>query len=124
MDVRVGVGAGVGAGAGAMTSPGAVTVMETVLVVVRPAESVTVAEIAWLPAGRRVDTDGPVPRRPTRFDVHWSCGDRSPSCVSLAVPEMGTGLLLSNVAFAVGDEMLTDGAVLVGPDELPRPYRL
>ena len=54
----------------------------------------------------------PVPRTPSRLDVHWIWLERSPLSASVAVPAKVTGAPMLTVAFGAGAAMLTTGAVL------------
>jgi hypothetical protein len=65
----------------------------------RPVLSLTAAVIVWVPIRRgALDTLAPVPRTPSRLDVHCSWLVRSPCSRSIAVPVSVTGALVKITA--------------------------
>src|SRR3989442_2926625 len=78
----------------------------------RPVASVTRAVIVCVPGWRRATVMlAPVPRVPSRLDVHWIWPERSPLSASVALPVKVTGAPMLTVAFGAGAAMLTTGAV-------------
>ena len=79
----------------------------------RPVASVTRAVMVCVPGWRRATVMlAPVPRAPSRLDVHWIWPERSPLSASVAFPLKVTGEPMLTVAFGAGAAMLTTGAVL------------
>src|SRR5262249_58628832 len=57
-----------------------------------PAASATLAVMVWLPTLRSCVKAPPVPSGPSRLEVHWRRGVRSPSSASVAVAANANGL--------------------------------
>src|SRR5439155_503835 len=100
------------AGAAMVTTGGWVTVIVIAAWPTRPPVSVARALIVCTP-GRSavVATVAPVPRGPSRLELHSSRLPRSPSSASVAAPAKATGLPGSTLVPDGGARMLTSGAV-------------
>ena len=77
-----------------------------------PLESVADAVIVCVPMRSEEDeTCGPVPRAPSRLDVHWSAALTSPSSTSVATPLNATVVPSGKTAWFGGAVMATTGAL-------------
>ena len=78
----------------------------------RPVASVTRAVMTCVPGWRRATVRAaPVPRGPSRLDVHWIWLERSPLSASVAVPLKVTGAPMLRTLFGAGAMISTTGAV-------------
>ena len=98
--------------------PGGATsfiVMEVVVVVVRPPESVTDAVTIWIPTDKLdVLTDAPVPIALSMSELHWICELTTPSCRSFDVPEKTIVSPSSNELPNGGESIVNVGGLFGG----------
>jgi hypothetical protein len=85
--------------------------MVTAALPVRPPWSVTVAVSVWVPWLSAWLRSPPVPRKPSRLDVHTTLAERLPSSRSLAVALSATGGPAARTWVAVGAVIATSGGV-------------
>jgi preprotein translocase subunit YajC len=90
---------------------GLVTVTVTEAVALAPAESVTLAVIRWVPAGRALEKLAPVPIWPLRLEVQTIPALRLPSSTSVAVPVNCISVELRALKLFAGLLMETTGGV-------------
>ena len=90
---------------------GTVTVMFTEALVLRPPESVTLAVMVWVPALRVTERLAPVPNAPLMLEVQAILLLRLPSCVSDALPESVTRLVVRELEPLTGLLIEIVGAV-------------